>query len=254
MALLAIAVGVANTLMGNAHDLGTPAVRPGARDAGGQALPAAARLRRRIGGPDRRRGDRQRRARVQAAGVQERGQHARGDGPPPRRHLHRPDLRRACSTTSGQPTSRAPTVLGQIGGAVFGGGSIPFFVLQVSAALILFLAANTSFNAFPRLAAILAQDGYIPRQFAFRGDRLAFSWGIVVLAAVAVVMLVIFDADTHALIPLYSVGVFICFTLSQTGMVLHWRREQRSGLGLARPRQRLRRGPDGRRLRRRGLR
>jgi hypothetical protein len=69
----------------------------------------------------------------------------------------------------------------------------------------------------------------MPRQFAFRGDRLAFSWGIVVLAAVAIGMLFVFKADTHALIPLYSVGVFICFTLSQTGMVIHWRKERSSG-------------------------
>jgi amino acid transporter len=122
------------------------------------------------------------------------------------------------------------TVLAQIGGAVFGGSlRIFFYILQGSAALILFLAANTSFNAFPRLAAILAADSYVPRQFAFRGDRLAFSWGIVVLAAVAIGMLVMFGADTHALIPLYSVGVFICFTLSQTGMVKHWFKERGSG-------------------------
>jgi amino acid transporter len=125
-------------------------------------------------------------------------------------------------------TDGGPTVLGQVGLAVFGNG-ILFVLLQVSAALILFLACNTSFNAFPRLAAILSQDGYMPRQFAFRGDRLAFSWGIVVLAAVAIAMLTIFDADTHALIPLYSVGVFICFTLSQIGMVRHWRKERSQG-------------------------
>jgi amino acid transporter len=121
------------------------------------------------------------------------------------------------------------TALAQVGSAVFGSGSALFFLLQGSAALLLFLAANTSFNAFPRLAAILAADGYVPRQFAFRGDRLAFSWGIVVLAAVAVAMLIYFGADTHALIPLYSVGVFICFTLSQTGMVRHWFRERGPG-------------------------
>jgi len=88
--------------------------------------------------------------------------------------------------------------------------------------LILFLAANTSFNAFPRLAAILAEDGYMPRQFSFRGDRLAYSWGIVLLAAIAFGILAAFGGDTHALIPLYSVGVFLCFTLSQAGMVRHW--------------------------------
>jgi amino acid transporter len=124
--------------------------------------------------------------------------------------------------------AQGATVLGQVGQAVFG-DTILFYLLQISAALILFLACNTSFNAFPRLAAILAKDGYMPRQFAFRGDRLAFSWGIVVLAAVAIGMLFVFKADTHALIPLYSVGVFICFTLSQTGMVIHWRKERSSG-------------------------
>jgi amino acid transporter len=124
--------------------------------------------------------------------------------------------------------SKGATVLGQVGQAVFG-DTILFYLLQISAALILFLACNTSFNAFPRLAAILSQDGYMPRQFSFRGDRLAFSWGIVVLAAVAIGMLFMFKADTHALIPLYSVGVFICFTLSQTGMVIHWRKERSSG-------------------------
>ena len=124
--------------------------------------------------------------------------------------------------------AQGATVLGQVGQAVFG-NTILFYLLQISAALILFLACNTSFNAFPRLAAILAKDGYMPRQFAFRGDRLAFSWGIIVLAAVAIGMLFVFKADTHALIPLYSVGVFICFTLSQTGMVIHWRKERSSG-------------------------
>ncbi len=125
-------------------------------------------------------------------------------------------------TAAGRP------VLAQIGSAVFGDG-ILFALLQVSAALILFLACNTSFNAFPRLAAILAKDDSMPRQFAFRGDRLAFSWGIVVLAGAAIGMLWAFNASVDALIPLYSVGVFICFTLSQAGMVLHWRKERSSG-------------------------
>jgi amino acid transporter len=104
----------------------------------------------------------------------------------------------------------------------FGDGSPLFYVFAIATALILFLAANTSFNAFPRLAAILAEDGYMPRQFSFRGDRLAYSWGIVLLAAVAFGLLAAFGGDTHALIPLYSVGVFLCFTLSQAGMVRHW--------------------------------
>jgi hypothetical protein len=111
----------------------------------------------------------------------------------------------------------------------FGKGSALFVTFAASTALILFLAANTSFNAFPRLAAILAEDGYMPRQFGFRGDRLAYSWGIVLLAAIAFLLLAAFGGDTHALIPLYSVGVFVCFTLSQVGMVRHWLRERDSG-------------------------
>jgi amino acid transporter len=115
-----------------------------------------------------------------------------------------------------------PTAIAQLGAAVFGPGSVLFVALQIATALILFLAVNTSFNAFPRLAAILAQDGFMPRQFAFRGDRLAFSWGIVALAAIAGGLLIVFQGDTHLLIPLYSVGVFVCFSLSQVGMVRHW--------------------------------
>lgn len=122
-----------------------------------------------------------------------------------------------------------PSVVALIAESAFGKGSALFLTFATSTALILFLAANTSFNAFPRLAAILAEDGYMPRQFSFRGDRLAYSWGIVLLAAIAFVLLWFFDGDTHALIPLYSVGVFVCFTLSQIGMVRHWRRERDQG-------------------------
>ena len=117
--------------------------------------------------------------------------------------------------------SGGPTVVALVAGTVFGASPL-FYLFQIATALILFLAANTSFNAFPRLAAILAEDGYMPRQFTFRGDRLAYSWGIVLLAGVAFGLLVLFNGDTHALIPLYSVGVFVCFTLSQSGMVKHW--------------------------------
>jgi amino acid transporter len=122
-----------------------------------------------------------------------------------------------------------PTVIAQVAGAIFGDGSGVYLLFQASTALLLFLAANTSFNAFPRLAAILAEDGYMPRQFAFRGDRLAFSWGIVALAVTAAGLLIVFGGDTHALIPLYSVGVFVTFSLSQTGMVRHWFREHGPG-------------------------
>jgi amino acid transporter len=129
-----------------------------------------------------------------------------------------------------QPTAEGgPTAIAQVSSAVFGAGSVMFVLFQAATALILFLAVNTSFNAFPRLAAILAEDGFMPRQFSFRGDRLAFSYGIIVLAVVAASLLVYFQGDVHLLIPLYSVGVFVCFTLSQVGMVRHWLKVRESG-------------------------
>ena len=118
------------------------------------------------------------------------------------------------------------TVISQVAAVAFGQDSIPFYLFQAFTALILFLAANTSYNAFPRLGAILARDGYMPRQFSFRGDRLAFTSGIVVLSIVAIALIALFGGDTHALIPLYSVGVFISFSISQSGMVIHWIREK----------------------------
>ena len=121
------------------------------------------------------------------------------------------------------------SIVAMAAAATFGANSPLTPLFAMSTALILFLAANTSFNAFPRLAAILAEDGYMPRQFAYRGDRLAYSWGIVLLAAVAFGLLWAFGGDTHALIPLYSVGVFLCFTLSQGGMVRHWLRVREPG-------------------------
>ena len=120
------------------------------------------------------------------------------------------------------------TVIAQVAREVYGDG-IPFYLFQGFTALLLFLAANTSFNAFPRLLAILAGDGHVPRQFGWRGDRLAFSYGIVVLAALAAGLIVIFRGETHLLIPLYAVGVFIDFTISQTGMIRHWLRERSPG-------------------------
>jgi amino acid transporter len=122
-----------------------------------------------------------------------------------------------------------PSVVALAAQVAFGEDSALFVTFAASTALILFLAANTSFNAFPRLAAILAEDGYMPRQFSFRGDRLAYSWGIVLLAAIAFGLLWLFGGDTHALIPLYSVGVFLCFTLSQAGMVRHWLSTREAG-------------------------
>ncbi|HET9520162.1 MAG TPA: APC family permease [Candidatus Limnocylindrales bacterium] len=121
------------------------------------------------------------------------------------------------------------TVVAQVASAVYGGDSIGFYLFQAFTALLLFLAANTSFAAFPRLAAVLASDGFIPRQFAFRGDRLAFSAGIIILAVIAGSLIIIFGGHTHALIPLYAVGVFIDFTISQSGMVRHWLRTRSRG-------------------------
>ncbi|HEY8167982.1 MAG TPA: APC family permease, partial [Candidatus Limnocylindrales bacterium] len=121
------------------------------------------------------------------------------------------------------------TVLAQVAEVIYGAGTLPFYLFQLFTALILFLAANTSFNAFPRLAAILAVDSFMPRQFAFRGDRLAFSLGIVVLGVVAASLVVVFQGETHLLIPLYAVGVFIDFTISQAGMVKHWLAERPRG-------------------------
>ena len=113
-------------------------------------------------------------------------------------------------------------MVAQVANTVFGTDSIGFYMFQSFTALILILAANTSYNAFPRLAAILAQDNLMPRQFGFRGDRLAYTLGIAILSGMAILLVVLFHGDTNALIPLYSVGVFVSFTISQSGMVVHW--------------------------------
>jgi amino acid transporter len=118
------------------------------------------------------------------------------------------------------------TVIAQIAAAVFGGDhTFLFYYIQAATALILILAANTAYNGFPLLGSILAQDRYLPRQLHTRGDRLAFSNGIVLLAAVAGVLIYAFDGSTTRLIQLYIVGVFTSFTLCQAGMVRHWNRE-----------------------------
>ena len=119
------------------------------------------------------------------------------------------------------------TVVSQLARQIFGGGLL-YYEIQVVTMLILILAANTSFADFPRLAYFLARDGFIPRQFGTRGDRLVYSNGIIILGATAAALIVLFGGDTHALIPLYAVGVFISFTLSQASMVRRWltRREE----------------------------
>ncbi|MFC7993021.1 APC family permease [Streptomyces pilosus] len=115
-------------------------------------------------------------------------------------------------------------VISQVAEAVFGHGSLLFMILAAATALVLFLAANTAYNGFPLLGSILAQDRYLPRQLHTRGDRLAFSNGIVLLAGAAGLLVWIYGADSTRLIQLYIVGVFVSFTLSQTGMVRHWNR------------------------------
>ena len=120
------------------------------------------------------------------------------------------------------------TVVAQIADTVFGGG-VMFYVLQFMTAAILILAANTAFQDFPRLSSILAQDSFMPRQFMHRGDRLVFSNGVVILAGLAALLVLAFRAELNALIQLYLVGVFISFTLSQTGMVLRWRKIKGDG-------------------------
>lgn len=124
--------------------------------------------------------------------------------------------------------SEHETIVSQLGKAVFGKNFIYYFY-QACTALILCLAANTSYADFPRLSAILAKDKFMPRQFSFRGDRLAFSNGILLLSIAAVALIVAFNGQVSNLIPLYAVGVFVSFTLSQGGMVLHWIRLKEPG-------------------------
>ena len=126
------------------------------------------------------------------------------------------------------PAANGETVISQIGRSIYGTGPI-YYLFQLATTGVLILAANTSFADFPRLSSILARDGFMPSRFAFRGERLAFSAGIVVLAIVAIVVLVAFGGKVEALIPLYAIGVFTSITLSQAGMVRHWRRDRGEG-------------------------
>jgi amino acid transporter len=124
--------------------------------------------------------------------------------------------------------SHDETVFSQMGRQVFGDGPV-YVILQFATAAILTLAANTAYADFPRLSSIIARDGYLPRQLANRGDRLVFSNGVLVLAGAAALLIIAFGGVTNALIPLYAIGVFLSFTLSQAGMVLHHRKEQEPG-------------------------
>lgn len=123
----------------------------------------------------------------------------------------------------GLPDGQAQkTVIVQIADAVFHRSALPVLVIAVATAVILALAANTAFNGFPVLGSVLARDGYLPRQLHTRGDRLAFSNGILVLSGLAILLVVVYQADVSGLIQLYIIGVFVSFTLSQVGMVRHW--------------------------------
>jgi len=123
----------------------------------------------------------------------------------------------------------AESGISQLGRAIFGGPNVLYYLLQAGTTLILVLAANTAYADFPRLASIVSRDRYLPRQFMNQGDRLAFSNGILVLSVFAGVLIVAFRGDTQSLLPLYMIGVFVSFTLSQAGMVIHWRRTREAG-------------------------
>jgi amino acid transporter len=120
----------------------------------------------------------------------------------------------------GAQPSHLETIISQLGRTIFGNGSIMYYMVLAGTALILLMAANTSYADFPRLAALHAGDGFLPRQLTYRGGRLVFAWGIVALAIMASALVIIANASTTALIPLYAIGVFLSFTISQTGMVV----------------------------------
>jgi amino acid transporter len=125
--------------------------------------------------------------------------------------------------------TEAESGISQLGRAILGGGSLLYYLLQAATTLILVLAANTAFADFPRLASIVSRDRFLPRQFMNQGDRLAFSNGIIVLSVFAAVLIIAFRGNTQLLLPLYMIGVFVSFTLSQAGMVVHWRTSQEPG-------------------------
>lgn len=120
-----------------------------------------------------------------------------------------------------------PSLMAQVAAATFGMGSIPFFVIQAATACVLLLAANTAFNGFPLLGAVLARDGYAPKALNTRGDRLVYSNGMIVLGVAAIAVLIVYQANLTTLIQLYIIGVFVSFSLGQIGMVRHWRRALR---------------------------
>ncbi|MGE5138510.1 MAG: APC family permease [Rudaea sp.] len=132
------------------------------------------------------------------------------------------------ATRMGLVPNSQETIVSQIALSVFGIG-IPYYIFQIATMFILVIAGNTAFADFPRLSSVLARDNFMPHQFSFRGDRLAFSTGIVALAAISSLLVVVFKGSVDSLIHLYAVGVFLAFTMSQTGMVIHWRKLRTPG-------------------------
>ncbi|BDZ45231.1 APC family permease [Naasia aerilata] len=135
----------------------------------------------------------------------------------------------ACHLIGFENCTQVPqrSLIAQIASSVFGNFSLPFYIIQAATAAVLLLAANTAFNGFPLLGAVLAKDGYAPKALNTRGDRLIFSNGVLILALAAVLILLVYRANVTQLIQLYIIGVFVSFTLGQTGMVRHWLRELR---------------------------
>ncbi len=175
-----------------------------------------------------RRGGVERRAGVPQAGVAQRGDHDRRDG---RRSSGRTFLGISIIASHLKPYRGEldPTGIALMAQHIYGGTGVLFWITQIATFAILILAANTAYADFPRLASIIGRDGFIPRQFANRGDRLVYSNGIVFLSLVASVLIVAFDGNVSKLIPLYAFGVFTGFTLSQAGMVRHHHRLREDG-------------------------
>ena len=120
--------------------------------------------------------------------------------------------------------SESETVISQLARTVFGGRGFLYIATITATTVILVLAGNTAFAGFPRLSALVAEDGFLPRQLTYRGSRLVYSYGIVLLAVVSGLLVVLFKASVSSLIPLYAIGVFLSFTLSQTGMAVRWKK------------------------------
>ena len=197
---------------------------------GGEPLDPDAGLRQRLHGDDRRRGGQQRRRRLPRAGGRARPPHADGDHRAPGRHAGRDRLSCAAPTASARPSRAEPgyqSILSQLVAAVVGTG-VFYYVTIGSVLSVLALSANTGFADFPRLCRVIAQDGFLPSGFAHRGRRLVYSQGIIVLAVLSGGLLIVFGGITDHLIPLFAVGAFLAFTLSQAGMVAHWRKARRA--------------------------